>query len=190
MFDNHLVKGTIEKYYPASAIRCMEANGTRFVTLKTGQRFDEVSPALRRLRAGVDAWPIPPAGLFVVEERAVYLRSTSAMTIVHEAGHSLDCAIGGGVYLSGVDPRIRRAFASATAFVTPYAASGCDEYFAECVRAWAQANDEHSLWPEATRERLAQVDPIMFKLLSALFEEIEERFAGRPGEQLRMEFAA
>ncbi len=190
MFDNHLVRATIEKYYPASAIRCMEQNGTMFVALKPNQKFSDISHVLRRLSVNVDAWPIPPAGLFVVEERTVYLRSLSAMTICHEAGHALDCALGGGVYLSGVDPRIRRAFASATAFVTPYAASGCDEYFAECVRAWAQANDEHSLWPKATRERLAQVDPTMFRIVSALFEEIEERFGGRPGEQLRMDFAA
>jgi Mlc titration factor MtfA (ptsG expression regulator) len=52
------------------------------------------------------------------------------MTIAHEFAHALDCALGGAVYLSGVDPRIRRTFASATAFVTPYAASACDEYFA------------------------------------------------------------
>ena len=27
------------------------------------------------------------------------------MTVAHEFGHALDCALGGGVYLSGVDPR-------------------------------------------------------------------------------------
>ena len=118
-----------------------------------GNAVVELSPALRRLGAGVDRWPIPPAGLFVVEERTIYLRSISPMTIAHEFAHALDCALGGGVYLSGVDPRIRRAFASATAFVTPYAASACDEYFAECMRAYVEVNDPHSLWPRATRER-------------------------------------
>jgi hypothetical protein len=43
----------------------------------TGERFGDRSPVLRRIVAGVDAWPIPPAGLFVVEERTIYLRSTS-----------------------------------------------------------------------------------------------------------------
>jgi hypothetical protein len=97
--------------------------GGRIVLLEHGQRFDEVSPVLRRIVAGVDSWPIPPAGLFVVEECTVYLRSLSPMTISHELMHMVDCALGGGVYLSGIDPRIRRAFASATAFTTPYAAS-------------------------------------------------------------------
>src|SRR5580658_977655 len=79
-------------------------------------------------------------------------------------------AAGGGVYLSGVDPRIRRAFAGATAFVTPYAASACDEYFAECVRAFVEVNDPHSLWPRATRDRLWSVDPRMAAIIASLFE--------------------
>ena len=102
---------------------------------------------------------MPPAGLFVVEERTVYLRSTSPMTVAHEFAHALDCALGGGVYLSGVDPRVRRAFRDARAFVTPYAASALDEYFAECLRAWVEANDARSPWPRATRARLREIDP-------------------------------
>jgi hypothetical protein len=54
--------------------------------LKNGERYNEASPALQRLGVDVDAWPAPPAGLFVVEERAVYLRSCSPMTISHELG--------------------------------------------------------------------------------------------------------
>jgi hypothetical protein len=119
------VKAILEQYYPAAALRCIEANGTTIVVLQPSQSFCEVSPALRRLAPGIDRWPIPPAGLFVIEERAIYLRSKSPMTICHEAGHALDSALGGGVYLSGIDPKIRRAFAAATAFVTPYAASAC-----------------------------------------------------------------
>ena len=129
------VKAILKQCYPAAALRCMEANGTTIVVLQPSQTFSEVSPALRRLALGIDRWPIPPAGLFVTEEHAIYLRSKSPMTICHEAGHALDSALGGGVYLSGIDPKIRRAFAAASAFVTPYAASACDEYFAESVRA-------------------------------------------------------
>jgi hypothetical protein len=92
------------------------------------------------------------------------------MTVAHEFAHALDCALGGGVYLSGVDPRIRRAFANATAFVTPYAASACDEYFAECVRAFVEVNDPHSLWPRATRARLWSLDPRMAAIVASLFE--------------------
>jgi hypothetical protein len=144
--------------------------GVRVSVLTEGERFGDRSPALRRIAAGVDGWPVPPAGLFVVEERTIYLRSLSPMTIAHEFAHALDCALGGGVYLSGVDPRIRRAFAGATAFVTPYAASACDEYFAECVRAFVEVNDPHSLWPRATRERLWSVDPRMAAIVASLFE--------------------
>jgi hypothetical protein len=172
------VKIILEQYYPAAALRCMEANGTTIVVLQPSQTFSEVSPALRRLAPGIDRWPIPPAGLFVTEERTIYLRSKSPMTVCHEAGHALDSALGGGVYLSGIDPKIRRAFAAASAFVTPYAASACDEYFAESVRAWIGANDPHSLWPRVTRERLATVDPRMFGIVSQLFNQVESRFSG------------
>lgn len=143
--------------------------GTRIVALRSGERFDDRSGALRRLGAGVDQWPIPPAGLFVVEERTMYLRSTSPMTIAHEFAHALDCALGGGIYLSGVDPRIRRAFDGATAFVTPYAASGVDEYFAEALRAWVECNDPRSLWPRATRARLWSLDARIATIVAGLF---------------------
>ena len=145
------------------------AAGTRIVALRAAERFGDRSDALRRLGAGVDRWPIPPAGLFVVEERTIYLRSTSPMTVAHEFAHALDCALGGGVYLSSVDPRIRRAFDGATAFVTPYAASGIDEYFAEALRAWVECNDPQSLWPRATRARLRSIDPRMAAIVAALF---------------------
>lgn len=174
------VKAILEQYYPAAALRCIEANGTTIVVLQPSQSFCEVSPALRRLAPGIDRWPIPPAGLFVIEERAIYLRSKSPMTICHEAGHALDSALGGGVYLSGIDPKIRRAFAAATAFVTPYAASACDEYFAESVRAWIGANDPHSLWPRVTKERLATVDPRMYRIVSDLFAQVESCFCDSP----------
>jgi len=91
------------------------------------------------------------------------------MTVAHEFGHALDCALGGGVYRSGCDRAIRRAFASARQFVTPYAASGIDEYFAESMRAYVEVNDAVSPWPKATRARLAEIDPPMFTVLEKLF---------------------
>lgn len=136
--------------------------------LKRGEHYAEASPALRRLGIDVDAWPAPPAGLFVVEERTVYLRSCSPMTIAHEFGHAIDCALGGGVYLSGIDPDIRRAFVDARGFVTPYAATGIDEYFAEAVRAYVEVNDPGSSWPRATKARLKRVDPTMFDIVGSL----------------------
>ncbi len=143
--------------------------GIRLVMLARHEGYRDRSHVLRRLAAGVDDWPIPPAGLFVVEERTMFLRSASPMTVAHEFAHALDCALGGGVYLSGVDPRIRGAFERARAFVTPYAASGLDEYFAEAMRAWVEVNDPQSLWPRATRERLLRVDPPMHAIVATLF---------------------
>jgi hypothetical protein len=144
-------------------------NRVRFVPLATGQRYREASASLRRLGIDVDSWPVPPAGLFVVEERTVYLRSASPMTIAHEFAHGLDCALGGGVYRSGYDPEIRSAFERARAFVTPYAATGLDEYFAESVRAYVEINDRRSPWPRATRARLREIDRPITCVIERIF---------------------
>ncbi len=156
----------------AYAVRC----GINVLPLQRGQRYREASAALTRLGIDVDTWPAPPAGLFVVEERTLYLRSRSPMTVAHEFGHALDCALGGGVYRSGIDPRIRALFANASAFVTPYAATGIDEYFAESLRAYVEANDATSPWPRATRARLRHHDPAMYTFLQELFD---REFGGR-----------
>jgi hypothetical protein len=151
------------------ALRFAARGAIGIALLAPEELYRHASPALARLGIDVDAWPAPPAGLFVVEERRVYLRSRSAMTVAHEFSHALDCALGGGVYRSGVDPRIRSSFANATAFVTPYAATGLDEYFAESIRAYVGINDPVSLWPRATRERLRRVDPDMHDYVDAIF---------------------
>lgn len=142
----------------------------RVMPLRPGEFYREASLALARLGIDVDAWPAPPAGLFVVEERALYLRSRSPMTVAHEFGHALDCALGGGVYRSGIDPQVRALFANATSFVTPYAATGVDEYFAESLRAYVEANDPASPWPRASRARLRHNDPGMHDFVERLFE--------------------
>src|SRR5580700_4377413 len=89
------------------ALAYASRNRIRVTLLHTGELYRQASQALARLGIDVDAWPAPPAGLFVVEERALYLRSRSPMTVAHEFGHALDCALGGGVYRSGIDPRVR-----------------------------------------------------------------------------------
>ncbi len=147
--------------------RVVEAN-TIVRPLKKGERYREVSPALRRLGIDVDAWSAPPGGLFVVEERTVYLRSRSPMTVAHEFGHAVYCALGGGIYLPGIESKIRQAFLAARSFVTPYAATGIDEYFAEAVRAYAEVNDPASPWPRATKTRLIRVDPAMYAIVDSL----------------------
>ncbi len=146
-------------------------HGIRVLLLRPGELYREASQALARLGIDVDAWPAPPAGLFVVEERSLYLRSRSPMTVAHEFGHALDCALGGGVYRSGIDPQVRALFANARAFVTPYAATGVDEYFAESLRAYVEANDCASPWPRATRARLRHADPGMLEYVESLFEQ-------------------
>jgi hypothetical protein len=152
-----------------NALSFARGHDIRVVPLHHGERYARASPALARMGVDVDAWPAPPAGLFVVEERSVYLRSRSPMTVAHEFGHGLDCALGGGVYRSGTDPRVRAHFSAARAFITPYAATGLDEYFAESLRAYVEANDATSVWPPATRERLARLDPAMCSYVEELF---------------------
>ncbi len=157
-------------HFGTHAIRYAHDAGVRIVVLAPGAHYAECSPTLRRLAVGIDTWPAPPAGLFVVEERAIYLRSASPMTVAHEFGHALDCALGGGVYRSTSDPAIRMAFSRARRFVTPYAASAIDEYFAESMRAWVGVNDATSLWPQATRARLADADPTMYAIVESTFD--------------------
>lgn len=155
--------------YGSDALRFAADRGISVAPLRRGERYASASPALERLGIDVDLWPAPPAGLFVVEERTVYLRSRSAMTIAHEFGHALDCALGGGVYLSGIDPELRTLFANATSFITPYAATGIDEYFAEGLRAFVEVNDLTSHWPRATRARLRKVDLGLYEYVDRLF---------------------
>ena len=167
--DAHAAIDAVLDRFGPGALRLAANAGVKLVHLRGREAYRDRSRALRRLASGVDDWPVPPAGLFVVEERAVYLRSTSPMTVAHEFAHALDCTLGGGIYLSGVDPRVRRAFRNARAFVTPYAASGLDEYFAESIRAWVEANDARSPWPRATRSRLRAIDPAMSAILESIF---------------------
>jgi hypothetical protein len=152
------------------ALSFAATHGIKIVPLSAAQRYRDASTSLRRLGVDVDAWPVPPAGLFVVEERTVYLRSATPMTIAHEFAHGLDCALGGGVYRSGYDTAIRGAFARARGFVTPYAATGLDEYFAESLRAYVEVNDANSPWPKATRMRLQAIDSRMHDIVAELFE--------------------
>ncbi len=155
--------------FGAGAIAFAHRRAIRIVPLRRNERYDDRSAALRRLAVDVDAWPAPPAGLFVVEERTVYLRSHSPMTVAHEFGHALDCALGDGVYRSSVDPVLRTLFGQARAYVTPYAATGLDEYFAEALRAWVEVNDPASHWPRATKLRLRKVDPPLYEYVEQLY---------------------
>jgi hypothetical protein len=167
-FDLAQIAPTLARF-GRDALVFARRHDVRVVPLHHAERYVRASPALTRMGVDVDAWPAPPAGLFVVEERSVYLRSRSPMTVAHEFGHVVDCALGGGVYRSGIDPRVRALFSAARAFVTPYAATGLDEYFAESLRAFVEANDPASVWPPATRDRLSRIDPAMCAYVDTLF---------------------
>jgi hypothetical protein len=168
-YGSGAIAATLERF-GAGALRFALDRAARVAPLRRGELYREASPALARLGIDVDVWPAPPAGLFVVEERTVYLRSRSAMTVAHEFGHALDCALGGGVYRSGVDPQIRRLFLAARNFVTPYAATGIDEYFAEALRAYIEVNDAASHWPRATRSRLRNIDAGLHDYVDRVFQ--------------------
>lgn len=162
------IQHIIDGYGPAFRGWLNHSNA-RIVVLSEGQRYRDVSRELRR-RGTVDDFPIPPAGLFVVAENTVYLRVLSRMTITHELVHAYDRARGEGQYRSRTDATVRELFQRARAFVTPYAASGLDEYFAECGRCLHPApNDPGCPWPSVSSERLREVDPGMWEYLTALF---------------------
>jgi hypothetical protein len=76
------IDAVLDRFGPG-ALRLAATAGVRFVQLHRSERYRDRSRTLRRLASTIDDWPVPPAGLFVVEERAVYLRSTSPMTVAH-----------------------------------------------------------------------------------------------------------
>lgn len=160
---------TIDRFGTGAVERAASA-GIRVIPLERGQQYRDCSASLARLGVDVDAWPAPPAGLFVVEERTMYLRSCSPMTIAHEFGHALDCALGEGIYRSATDAALERLFCDAKTYVTPYAGTSVDEYFAESMRAYVEVNDPASYWPRATRSKLHCIDPAMHAYIAQLFE--------------------
>lgn len=90
------------------------------------------------------------------------------MTIAYEFGHAIDCALGEGVYHSGTNLEMRRAFSEARSFVTPYAATELNEYFAESVRAFLEVNDPASPWRRASKLRLRRADAPMYRIVESL----------------------
>jgi hypothetical protein len=48
--------------------------------------------------------------------------------------------------------------------------AGIDEYFAESMRAMAEQNNHCDYWPNATRERLRDVDPTMYSIIERIWE--------------------
>ena len=112
-----------------------------------------------------------PAGLTVVEERTAYIRDLTCMTTLHEVGHLLDLALGGGAYWSGYSREFRAAYAKTREFMNPYSASGLDEAFAESARAMVSppGADAAPNLP-ASRERLRAKSPELYAVVSRIFD--------------------
>jgi hypothetical protein len=146
--------------------------GVRIAIIPQDRCFSEFSPSVASLVPGIDGWSAPPSGLFVVEEKKILLRSRAlSMTAAHEFAHALDAVLARRPrsYFSFESEELRHYFATATGFVNEYAASGLDEYFAECVRAYLEINDPRCMWLPLTRKDLFSRDPRMFVFLERLF---------------------
>lgn len=165
------IRARLVGWYGENAVAFAERAGTKVRVLRPGEEYRVASKVLSRMGSG--AVPENAAGLFVVAERTVYLRSTSDMVVAHEFAHALDCSAGRGLYYSAIAPQVRRAYNAATGFVTPYAASACDEFFAESVRAYVEVNDVHSFWPKATKQALRAKTPEMYAIVEKFFAQID-----------------
>ncbi|HWT06288.1 MAG TPA: hypothetical protein VN224_11070 [Xanthomonadales bacterium] len=164
------ILATIDRY-PAHLRAAADAAGIRVALIGPFQDYPDYSPLLRA--QGFSDPDVRLAGLFVSHERTLYVRAPSPVIVAHEYAHALDFALGGGAYLSGVHPGIRRAYRVARVArrtVTRYAATALTEYFAEGMRAMAEVNDERSPWPRVSRAALKRVDPSLYEILEALFD--------------------
>ncbi|TAM73314.1 DUF1738 domain-containing protein [bacterium] len=156
---------------PLRALELCAQNGTRIYPLSRGEHYTKASPKLMDLAPRIDSTPHPPAGLFVIEERTLYLKSRSPLTIVHEFGHAVDCALGGGTYVTYADQHLQEAFQQQEKWVTPYQAMAPDEWFAEGFRAWLEVNDHRCPWPAVSRERLQSTSPALARFFDETFSD-------------------
>jgi hypothetical protein len=143
--------------------------GGRFVVLKPGQEYCDVSPFMRA-RFIYDPWPHSPGGVFIPDEMTAYLRTVTPMSVAHEAMHMVDKVLGRHEYRSAHDSAIRNAYDTAWCYVTPYGACDVAEFWAEHARAWFGINNPESLWPTVSRERLLTVNPTMYAIVKETFE--------------------
>lgn len=159
--------------FGSAALERVVRGGVRALIVPNGRSFSHYSRSVASLVPDIDRWQAPPAGLFVLDERLLLLRGGALrMAAAHEFAHALDAVLAEKPrsYFSFESAQIRESFASATGFVNEYAASGLDEYFAECMRAYVEVNDGRSSWLPLTRHDLAARDPRMFMLIEGLFK--------------------
>jgi len=164
----HQILETLQRIDPA-IIEFLVAANTKIYSLnqKAREQYIDASPYLKTFGVNVDLWPAPPAGLFVVSERTVYLRSTTPMTVAHELGHAFDLALSSDdSYWTSTNPDWKNAFDASTRFVSRYSETGTDEAFAEAWRAWWNINDTASPWPSVSREQLRDRSPALYALMA------------------------
>jgi hypothetical protein len=157
--------------YPAHLRARVDAAGIRTVLVSPYERYRDCSPLLAR--TGVDELDVLPAGMFVAQERALYVAWPSPLVVAHEYAHAIDFALGQGTRsFSACTPAIRRAYRAALrrkAFVTPYAASAPEEYVAEGMRAMVGVYEDDHPWPPVTPELLRDVDPALYLALARIW---------------------
>ena len=146
---------------PESMLKLAEQQGYQIYALRPGERFYDVSQAYRmdiEERFGQqddDLWQAEDAavaGITSPTEQMMFLRSTSAATIVHETGHIVDQSIGLGFYPnSSVDSILIDAFFQGE-FTTDYSGVNFAERWAESFRLWADVS-RSSDPPEAMNPR-------------------------------------
>ncbi len=134
---------------PEQMLRVAEQQGYQIYALRKGESFYDVSEAYRldiEERFGPrddDVWSAEDAcvaGLTSPTERMMYLRSTTAATIVHETGHIIDQSIGLGEYPnSSVDTILIDAYFQGE-FTTEYSGVNLAERWAESFRLWADVS--------------------------------------------------
>lgn len=160
------------------ALRAARDGGVRIRVLPASRKFAQCSPDVAAIVPDIDDWSAPPAGLFVLSERLLLLRSRALrMTAAHEFGHALDAIAAGrrASYFSYENAEVRATFASCPGFVNEYAATGLDEYFAEALRAYTEVNDDRSSWPPLTRYDLFARDPRLFGLVESFLHRVNEQ---------------
>lgn len=168
----------LKRHVPVGVLRFLKISGIRVRVLRARERYADASAALRYLENhGPDWWVVAPSGIFVCDERTLYVRNVTVHTTTHECMHALDLGLGGDQYLSSVDPTFRRIFKKARGFINAYAMSSPDEAFAESARALCHdANDADSFWPAATPERLQAADPDMYAYMREIFDRLEREY--------------
>ncbi len=164
------IRERLFSFFGPDALRITDRFGLRIVLVDESETYADVSPAIAAEPFG-DHDPVV-RGLYVPEERAIYLRNRSDGTLVHEYTHGLVDALGQPVRN---DPALRAAHANAADFVSPYAftSNDLDEWFCEGIRALLSAanGDYESISPQD----FARVDPRGYELCLAMFERITSR---------------